>query len=91
MSDGMDTHETKRLFDLFKEHAAEADALSVQLNALFAGKDIVACIMAMGAVMGSQAAAETEVRASEQMVILLGAINFQIAAQQSLPSKHSMN
>lgn len=92
MSDGMDDAREVRLLDVFKEFGAEADAISHELNSLFENRNITACIMAMGAVIGSQLGDDKEDRMTDdRLTILMGSINLQVAAQKVMSSKKHMN
>lgn len=80
-----------RLLDLFKDLGPEADEICRGLNDLFEGRNTTACIMAMGAIIGSQLG-EDERISDDRLTILMGAINLQVAAQKIISdNKKTMN
>lgn len=72
--------EMRPLVDVFKEHSHEADELSERLNTLMCDHHIIASLMAMGAVIGTQLR-ESEDATSEYMVVLLTAIQLHANAR----------
>lgn len=89
-----DETETLRLIDVLKRHADEADALCRSLNELFEGHNTTACLMAMGAIIGSQMGGdEVDSRIMEdRMTLLVATINMQVGVQKMLGAeKHTLN
>jgi hypothetical protein len=72
--------ETMSIREMFHLKAVEADKLTGELQKMLAGRSTVACVMSMGAVLGSMLREQDENTRAEYSTMLAAAILMQLEA-----------